>query len=398
MSSEISSRFYLSSEQELLHCFNPIKAIIHYAESEKNLLTGKTKKRSLSKFFKNLAEIDLSYSPEAPHIFHFFYEMGHLFQNHQLLKNNEVIAIEIKYDDFNMSALPDSYNLESYEFKNVYAVGELHFQQKFEKIIENLNAGECYQINLTFPGTWKFSEDVNPHKLLNDFFSRPRLLGAYAHSTYIPSEELILLSNSPECLFARKRINEKQSYIYTMPIKGSVAFEYDEDDLDECWEYLQNSEKEKAELFMITDLLRNDLSRLQRPNAKILKERERLIVPGILHQYSIIASKVSNNLNLLKILKSLFPGGSITGAPKKRVMQIIESLEIRNRGFYCGSTLLIHRGLFQASINIRSAEIDLSSMDMTVNAGGGITLPSVSHAEYREMLQKLKSFFSLFNA
>jgi anthranilate/para-aminobenzoate synthase component I len=182
-----------------------------------------------------------------------------------------------------------------------------------------------------------------------------------------------------------------------MPIKGTAKYELDQD-LEEVWQQLITCEKEQAELYMIADLIRSDLSRIEKPRARILARKKQLTVPGLLHQYSLLSVKVSQRVHLLKILKSLFPGGSITGAPKKRVMQIIESNEIKNRRFYCGSTLLMHRNQMQASINIRSAEFDFNERDLTLSAGGGITLASEGESEYHEMLHKIKSFFSVISA
>ncbi|MDC1175497.1 chorismate-binding protein, partial [Bacteriovoracaceae bacterium] len=94
---------------------------------------------------------------------------------------------------------------------------------------------------------------------------------------------------------------------------------------------------------------------------------------------------------------SLFPGGSITGAPKKRVMKILNSIEHSSRQFYCGSTFLNYGGVRSASINIRSAMIDVTTKKLTYHAGGGITVKSSVEGEYEEMLSKVQSFTGLFN-
>ena len=125
-----------------------------------------------------------------------------------------------------------------------------------------------------------------------------------------------------------------------MPIKGSVKIK---GDVKKAWKKLKESMKDKGELNMITDLLRNDLSRIEKPISKVRKKYVPLLVPGIIHQYSIIDVDLSYKITLLKIIKSLFPGGSITGAPKRRVYQILGSLEKNRRGFYCGSTILLLR-------------------------------------------------------
>ena len=93
---------------------------------------------------------------------------------------------------------------------------------------------------------------------------------------------------------------------------------------------------------------------------------------------------------------ALFPGGSITGAPKKRVMELINEIEGFERGLYCGSTILLYKGLRSGSINIRSTQIDFMQNEIKYGAGGGVTLLSKASDEYKEALGKLKSFLLLF--
>jgi anthranilate/para-aminobenzoate synthase component I len=96
-------------------------------------------------------------------------------------------------------------------------------------------------------------------------------------------------------------------------------------------------------------------------------------------------------------MQSLFPGGSITGAPKKKVMSLISSFERYQRGAYCGSTLLCINKRKSASINIRTALIDFEHKVWRYGAGGGITLLSKAHEEFQEMELKVSSFTSLFS-
>jgi anthranilate/para-aminobenzoate synthase component I len=146
---------------------------------------------------------------------------------------------------------------------------------------------------------------------------------------------------------------------------------------------------------MITDLLKNDLNSLDRPEAKVHKLRAPLLVPGLLHQYSLISVKLSGQISLRKILHSLFPGGSITGAPKLRVMDIIDEVERYPRGIYCGSTLLLYKDQRVASINIRTACINVSERMWRYGAGGGVTLLSKAVDEFKEMESKVDSFLRL---
>ena len=147
---------------------------------------------------------------------------------------------------------------------------------------------------------------------------------------------------------------------------------------------------------MITDLLRNDLNNIELPVAKVIKKKAPLLAPGILHQMSLLQVDVSSSVSLGQIVQALFPGGSITGAPKKRVLQILHKLEESPRGIYCGSTILMYRGRCDASINIRTAFIDFEQGELIYGAGGGITLLSDPRDEFQEMLVKKDSFIDLF--
>ena len=153
--------------------------------------------------------------------------------------------------------------------------------------------------------------------------------------------------------------------------------------------------KEEGELNMITDLLRNDLNRLESPKARVLKKRVPLLVPGLLHQSSVLSVKLDHPLSLLKTMESLFPGGSVTGAPKKRVMEIIQETERYSRGLYTGSTLLCLGDRKIANINIRTATISTGDRLWKYGAGGGITLLSKATSEYQEMEAKVASFLTL---
>ena len=102
--------------------------------------------------------------------------------------------------------------------------------------------------------------------------------------------------------------------------------------------------------------------------------------------------ELSAFIDLWSVISKVFPGGSITGAPKKRAMRLIHSLEKRERGFYCGSTLIFYQQMKSASINIRSAVIDFENQTLLYQAGGGITLLSDALDEFKEMTYKRDSF------
>jgi len=224
--------------------------------------------------------------------------------------------------------------------------------------------------------------------LVSSFFSQKNKLSAYAHATSL-GENWGILSNSPECL-----VQKEKKYLACYPIKGTMKF--NSENQVEVWSRLRQSKKQRAELIMIADLIRNDLSKIGEPIANlVLPFPRQLIVPGLMHQFAKIQTDLPKDLKEGELIRAIFPGGSITGAPKLSVMKIIKEIENEERRFYCGSTILKINSDWKSSINIRTAEFKNNSL--LVGAGGGITLKSTVKNEWNEMENKLKSFLSLFN-
>lgn len=214
--------------------------------------------------------------------------------------------------------------------------------------------------------------------------------------TYIGCLKKAFWSNTPESLFQLKR-DKNHTIIQTLPVKGTVDIKK-AGGKKKAWEILTRSQKDQAELYMITDLLRNDLNKIEKPVCDVIKKKVPLMAPGIMHQMSLIQISLSREVKLSRIVESLFPGGSITGAPKKRVMEILRRVERRDRGLYCGSTLFVDNDRVDCSINIRTAEIDFNRSELTYSAGGGITVLSDARSEYEEMLLKVKSFTDILGS
>jgi anthranilate/para-aminobenzoate synthase component I len=242
---------------------------------------------------------------------------------------------------------------------------------------------------LTIPFSLKFDQKPDFEQLVSNIWSKRESRGGYGHATEIPQMKKAFISNTPECLFQVKMKGAK-TIVEALPIKGTIKLK--QNDFKTAWHELSRSEKNEAELYMITDLLRNDLGKINAETVEVLELKAPLRVPGILHQYSRISVTCDKPLVLFDLVQAVFPGGSITGAPKKKVIEILEQLEQRKRGLYCGSTILMGKGMMAASINIRTAEWDLTEDSMRYQAGGGITLLSDLEEEWEEVLQKLDSF------
>jgi anthranilate/para-aminobenzoate synthase component I len=396
MDDQIYSTFYLYKKHKQLVCTDASKAFIQYKNFRIDLISGKRSSESVSDFMDQLAEFKVGQYYEKPHVLHLFYEFGFMcVELFELIEENKPLAIYIEYESVSLDGVYDFELDDDLEFDILSMPNFEEYEEKFKETYKHLHLGDCYQLNLTTPFYFRCNEELTAKEYIDILWRDALKVGAYAHGTYVDSLGKLFLSNSPECLF---QIDKKFSepIIRTMPIKGTVKID-SEGKRDEAWKTLTKSKKDQAELFMITDLMRNDLTKINFSPAKVVKKKSPLHVPGLVHQFSVIESKLSNDNTLADILYALFPGGSITGAPKKNVMKLIKDIEKNVRGFYCGSTVLMYKNNLTASINIRSAEVDFLQKELKYGSGGGITLKSESQSEYDEILAKLKSFLLLLN-
>jgi len=368
----------------ILELRKPRKAFIYYRSIRLNLLTGFHETYSFDSFLKSLEKITIQEHFKNPTVFHFYYEMGLILMGlGHAVDENTPLAIEIEYQEKKNLNKPKA-RIKSLPLKTLERPTWSEYKIAFNQIQEHLLAGNCYQVNLTFPFDFECRDIIDPGDICDFFFSKSQL-SAYAHSTFLGDE--MILSNSPECLFQYSK-----NKIYTLPIKGTMSTGKNWKD---NWKVMGKSTKEEGELNMITDLLRNDLNRLEHPRAKVLRKRVPLIVPGLLHQCSLLSVALDHPLTFYRALECLFPGGSVTGAPKKRVMEIIMEVERYSRGIYCGSTLFCDEDKKVSSINIRTAMLSVGDRMWRYGAGGGVTLLSKPVSEFQEMESKVKSFLTL---
>ncbi|MCB9063197.1 MAG: chorismate-binding protein [Halobacteriovoraceae bacterium] len=387
------SCFYLGNKKFLL-LEKPIVCELYYSNRVVNPLLQNEQPFTPQMFADQLEnEKIFEDSSKTNTVYHFTYEWGHFYNNQELLGQDELLAIKIQYNksqviDFKKVSA-QNYNVKFIEFPVLKS-----YEYAFNKARQCLLLGECYQLNLTNRFKLRILERPDEKKLFDLFVSKSDHLSAYSHFSYIPNIELILFSNSPEGLFQKGSFKGEES-IYSMPIKGTYRLKENED-WKILWIKLIKDKKNGAELDMITDMIRNDLSKIANRPSIVRKRKSPLIVPQILHQYSLVSTKLLKEMNLGSVLNSLFPGGSITGAPKKRVMKLLFEIENIPRKFYCGSTFLRTNTHFASSINIRTAEINLSNSEIELHAGGGITLLSECKNEYEEMNLKISSFLDCF--
>ncbi len=264
---------------------------------------------------------------------------------------------------------------------------ELQYKQAFNKIKVYIEAGDCYQVNLA----QRFSAAVagdgwQAYKKLREISPAPFM--AYMNLPLNESENFQVLSDSPE-----RFIQTKGDHVETRPIKGTRPRSDDAvQDLAYSKELL-TSAKDKAENLMIVDLLRNDLSK-SCDSVKVNQLFQLQSFANVHHLVSIVAGKLKAGKTAVEVLRACFPGGSITGAPKLRAMQIIDELEPHRRGLYCGAIGYIgFDGDMDTNIAIRTAVICKNALSFY--AGGGIVADSDGLKEYTETLDKASSFTTM---
>jgi para-aminobenzoate synthetase component 1 len=370
------SFFYQGAGKFCLYS-HPLEATVYYQHKKVDVKTGKVFVSSLHEIETQLKKIQIKKNYKNT-IFHFFYEWG-MVQKGMSVHPDLPLLIVLRYaqktSDIVLSQIENSLIVELEKSLNLK-----RYQNAFNEVYQNLIDGNCYQVNLTA----QFKFKINSLKSMLNIFADQDSISAFAHGTWLPLMERLYLSNSPECLF---KITKTK--ILSYPIKGTCSSDL------KALKALLHSKKNQAELYMITDLMTNDLASLGFMPVKVEKKKAVLKVPQLFHTYSKISAPILKNCSYFEIMNKLFPGGSITGAPKKRVMQIIQKVEHSGRGFYTGSTLLLDGSIKTASINIRSATVDSQKLQFTYGAGGGITLRSQAKDEYEEMLKKLNSFIGL---
>lgn len=247
------------------------------------------------------------------------------------------------------------------------------YTHAFDAIQEHLRAGDIYQANLTQPYTTTLTE---PAWALCARLARRH---AVPYVTYFAAGDLHLVANSPE-LFLRRRGDALE----TRPIKGTRPRHADAVTDRALAAALLIDEKERAEHIMIVDLERNDVGRVCRAGS--VRVDPLMAVeshPSVHHLVSCVSGTMRSDVGLADLLRATFPGGSITGAPKQRAMQILSELEPWPRGPYCGAFGAFDpRGDLELGLAIRTAVI--RGGELRWHAGGGIVADSTAEREWDE--------------
>ncbi|MBI5867827.1 MAG: anthranilate synthase component I family protein [candidate division Zixibacteria bacterium] len=272
-------------------------------------------------------------------------------------------------------------------------VDRMAYVDAITRIKEYISAGDIYQANYT--QAFDVQTDRDGLEIYEDLAaSNPAPFAAYLRFPPLhwisadgagwdfPACEII--SNSPERFWKKSG-----SVVETRPIKGTIARGRTGTLDRENLRILMSSDKDRAELLMITDLERNDLGRVaQTGSVKVEALRRARACPSIWHLESIVTAQVGPEVKWPEIMRAMFPGGSITGAPKRRAIEILRGLEPVPRGVYCGAIGWIGaKGDADFSIAIRTAL--KVGRHVRVHGGGGIVADSDPLAEYHESLIKI---------
>lgn len=263
---------------------------------------------------------------------------------------------------------------------------EKSYIEKIEAAKKLILEGEIYQVNLSQSIELKGSAD--PFQL----FYRLNLLNPAPFSAYFRLRDFTIISTSPE-----RFLKKKGDVIESRPIKGTIPRGKTPDEDLQNQSSLINSEKERAELLMITDLMRNDLGKISQPGSvETVNIFECEAYTNVFHLSSTVRARALPEFHSVDIVRSCFPGGSITGCPKLSAMEVIAKLENRPRGIYTGAIgYFAANGDFDFNIAIRTLVISGDSIQ--IQLGGAIVADSNPLKEYEETFHKGFSLFKALN-
>ena len=243
------------------------------------------------------------------------------------------------------------------------------YKKAFDKVIEEIKCGNTYLLNLTFKTRVQSNLDINK---LYDIANAPYK---------------VLIKDRFLCFSPESFIEIKDNKISTYPMKGTI-----DANIPNAKEIILNDKKEMAEHIMVVDLLRNDLNIVAK-NTRVEEFRFISKIKSTNKELLQVSSKISAilpnnwNKNLDEILDKLTPAGSITGTPKKKTIEIIDSVELNKRGFYTGIFGIYKQKSLQSAVAIRV--ITKEDKELFYYSGGGITIDSVAQKEYQEMIDKI---------
>ena len=248
-----------------------------------------------------------------------------------------------------------------------------------QRIIDYIKRGDIYEVNLSHRFVAAYQGDEY------GIFSTLYSINPAPFSAYLNLGDTIIVSNSPE-----RFLRAEGKWVETRPIKGTISRSSNNEQDHHNRMSLLSSKKDEAELAMIVDLLRNDLGKVCEYGSVLVKEHKRVEgFSNVWHLLSIVEGIIRPDENYASLMRACFPGGSITGCPKIRSMEIIDELETHARNLYTGSIFVANDARFDSNIVIRTIVAKNNTLYFSV--GGAVVYDSVPEQEYEETLAKAQS-------
>lgn len=316
----------------------------------------------------------------------FFFQPKKIF----LLKENE---LEIQYlllcddeveDDFEEIVQTENNSFETLsEIEVKQRISKDLYVEKVTKMLDHIHKGDMYEVNFCME-FYAENAIINPLEK----FQKLNKISQAPFSVFFKNHKQFLLSASPERYI--KRLGET---LISQPIKGTSKRFLDPVEDEKSKQFLESDAKERAENIMITDLVRNDLSHTAQKGSVEVAELCKIYSFLQVHQMiSTVTSKLDPQYSPIDVLRTTFPMGSMTGAPKISVMNIIENLEETKRGLYSGSIgYFTPEGDFDFNVVIRSILYNQENKYVSFSVGSAITSLSIPENEYEECLLKAKA-------
>ncbi len=279
---------------------------------------------------------------------------------------------------------PNPVDIENIDFSQIQCnMNKDYYLDAIDKIRRYIYDGEVYQVNFS----QRFKYDCKSSPI--DLYNWQNAYNPSGYAAYIDSGDFQIVSASPEMF-----ITIQDGIIRTKPIKGTKPRTADENLNKKYLDELTISEKEQAELNMIIDLERNDLGRIcEYGSIKVEQPRTIETYSTVFHAVATVCGQLRKEIKFCDILKAMFPGGSITGAPKVSAMKIIDETEPTARGIYTGSIGFI--GLDgNVCLNIAIRTIIIKAQKAFAQTGGGIVADSQPQAEWDETITKARALLA----
>ena len=260
------------------------------------------------------------------------------------------------------------------------------YLQKINKIKDHIQEGDIYEMNYC-QELYNDTANINPQRIFSDLNKKAQA----PFSVFFKYQDIYLLCSSPERFL--KKINNK---IISQPIKGTRRRSQDLEEDIQLIDDLKKSDKERSENIMITDLVRNDLSRTAKKSSVLVEELCKIYTFDQVHQMiSTVSSELDTKYDFIDLLESTFPMGSMTGAPKIKSMELIEEYETTKRSLFSSSFgYITPESDFDFNVVIRSIVYDKIQQCISVMIGSAITINSDPLEEYEECMVKAKAMIN----